>query len=155
MVLRWIGCVLALSIVMPRVARAQCGGRRSSCRACHEASGGATYEASARWHEDHAFADLCAACHGGDPASPAPADAHASLTAPDRACADCHAANDPQRPHYARASGASRRTAPLARPRDDRAIAAASVALGLAGAGLVSWNERRLRRARDRREDAP
>lgn len=46
------------------------------------------------WHKDHAFADLCASCHGGDPTEPTEIAAHASLRAvlgdPASACGGCH-----------------------------------------------------------------
>ena len=47
------------------------------------------------WHADHGFGDLCAACHGGDPAVASKDEAHAALVPPlddvPRSCGGCHA----------------------------------------------------------------
>lgn len=88
-------------------ARAQCG-TASSCRQCHEVEGRAPPERTQPWHTDHAFADLCVGCHGGNGAATDESTAHAGLSGPlsgdGVACATCHAG----KPELARAYVAHR-----------------------------------------------
>jgi hypothetical protein len=74
-------------------AEAQCGATRSTCSACHD-DARAALPRNDVWHEDHAFADLCVACHGGKGDLDDPALAHAELVAPLAAegerCFTCH-----------------------------------------------------------------
>ncbi|MCC6995377.1 MAG: YeeE/YedE family protein [Deltaproteobacteria bacterium] len=74
---------------------AQCTSNASSCVTCHETQGLRPVLRSPQpWHSDHGFADLCAACHGGDAAAEGKARAHwglrSPLADPARACAGCH-----------------------------------------------------------------
>src|SRR5690242_16488951 len=75
------------------VAHAQCGAS-SSCKQCHEVDGRRPPSAENPWHRDHAFADLCANCHGGDPTSADETVSHASLADPlvghGERCSGCH-----------------------------------------------------------------
>lgn len=76
----------------PRSAFAQCGAKRSTCSACHQ-SGNGSPPSPSKWHEDHAFADVCPVCHGGDGTSNETAVAHAGLHDPladDSGCVSCH-----------------------------------------------------------------
>ena len=63
----------------------QCGAKRSTCVDCHAVS------ATDPWHRDHSFADLCAACHGGQADAKEAAEAHRDLVAPRTTCPTCHA----------------------------------------------------------------
>jgi len=77
---------------------AQCTSSASSCVTCHETQGLRPVLRSPQpWHADHAFADLCAACHGGDGAAAGKAKAHwglrSPLADPARACAGCHSSD--------------------------------------------------------------
>lgn len=97
------GAVLALG----RTTRAQCVSNASSCVTCHETLGlRPVLKGALLWHVDHGFGDLCASCHGGDPAAPAQAEAHLGLrqplTDPAVSCASCHAHDAAARAeHYA------------------------------------------------------
>ena len=75
-----------------RTSAAQCGAQRSTCAGCHD-NRRAPYQASAAWHMDHAFADLCVGCHGGDGRAPEEARAHVgvALRRGQDACNACHA----------------------------------------------------------------
>jgi hypothetical protein len=117
------------------------------------------------WHRDHAFGDVCASCHGGQPDQDERAAAHAGLrdplADPATSCAPCHAANWKQRAerYQRRQSAALIATAPPRTPgpgapgyvasRLDRVLAGAAVLLGIAVAGvfLVREPRRGLRRA--------
>ncbi|HTJ80612.1 MAG TPA: YeeE/YedE thiosulfate transporter family protein, partial [Polyangiaceae bacterium] len=75
-----------------------CPSNASSCLSCHEVQGAHSVLRDAQpWHADHAFGDLCAACHSGDPSAPAHDAAHAGLQRPLDdpfvSCASCHAAD--------------------------------------------------------------
>lgn len=53
------------------------------------------------WHIDHGFGDLCASCHGGDPASPTKEEAHLGMHQPladaSDSCAGCHTGDSSER----------------------------------------------------------
>jgi hypothetical protein len=113
------------------------------------------------WHRDHALADFCAPCHGGDPEAQDEATAHATLVAPlehvDTACAPCHGADAAA---FARRYASTRavttapsRQAPPSPPPPPAGrrvvwgnvvLAIVVAALGLGGGSLVARNERRL-----------
>jgi hypothetical protein len=88
---------LLLSLLATAVdGRAQCGAKASSCSACHDGAR-APSPRDDPWHKNHAFADLCPTCHGGQGDVRALAGAHAGLADPldpsgDR-CASCHGAD--------------------------------------------------------------
>lgn len=88
--------IAALMLAQP--VSAQCTSNASSCITCHDAQGQRPVLQSAQpWHIDHAFGDLCASCHAGDPAAPAQAQAHLGrrdpLADPSTTCASCHEAD--------------------------------------------------------------
>jgi hypothetical protein len=90
-----LSCVIA-ALLLTGPVYAQCASNASSCVACHEAQGLRPVLQSAQpWHRDHAFGDLCAACHAGDPAAEGKASAHLGLQQPllegSAACVGCHA----------------------------------------------------------------
>jgi hypothetical protein len=83
-------------LAMARPAQAQCTSNASSCVSCHETQGlRPVLQSTQPWHVDHGFGDLCASCHGGDPAAPAQEQAHVGLQQPladpSTSCAGCHA----------------------------------------------------------------
>lgn len=91
-----LAVVVVVSIVLTRPADAQCPANASSCVTCHESQGARPVLAGPlQWHADHAFGDLCAACHGGDREA---FDANAAhfqmrvhpLDDPAASCAGCH-----------------------------------------------------------------
>ena len=162
-IVRCAGVFFALALALaPRLARAQqCGTRVSSCFTCHETQAlHAVRSDGTPWHGDHAFADFCRPCHGGDAAAPDARGAHAGLVAPladDRAtCRPCHeqdhaamaqryaerlhARTSPPRAASPAAPGTGARRASLA----DLVLAAIAVLLALAGVALVRANEQRL-----------
>ncbi len=103
---RFLGVALttATLCLAPR-ADAQCASGTSFCVACHETQGAhAVLGDSRSWHRDHGFADLCAACHGGDPAAVRKQEAHAGLRAPlddaQSSCGGCHADAAERAAHY-------------------------------------------------------
>lgn len=133
-------------------ARAQCTSNASSCVTCHETQGLRPVLQSVQpWHVDHGFGDLCAACHGGDPAAASKEQAHAGLRAPlaDAAatCGGCHASDATVRAERYRASVAPppppSSTPPPAPPTPraatpaDRVLAATSASLALVLALLL------------------
>lgn len=65
----------------------QCGAKRSTCADCHGVS------TTAPWHRDHAFADLCAACHQGHAEQKEGVEAHRDLVDPRTSCSSCHPAS--------------------------------------------------------------
>lgn len=86
------------ALAWPAAARAQCTSNASSCVSCHETHGLHPVLQSAQpWHVDHGFGDLCASCHGGDPAAPEKAQAHRGLRSPlvdpSGSCGGCHASD--------------------------------------------------------------
>jgi hypothetical protein len=145
-----LGCVMALLLLTARV-HAQCASNASSCVACHEAQGLRPVLASAQaWHRDHAFGDLCAACHAGDPTAETKASAHIGLQQPllagSTACVGCHAADASVR--SARYVSALFETGPGAAPPPARHAAVSGkladgvlsgVALALAVALYFAW----------------
>lgn len=92
-----LATLLVVSMLAPAArARAQCTSVASSCVTCHETQGLRPVLQSAQpWHVDHGFGDLCAACHGGDPAASTADEAHVGLrrplSEPAVSCAGCHA----------------------------------------------------------------
>jgi hypothetical protein len=86
-----VAFAIAATTVAPD-GRAQCGANRSTCSGCHDGSR-APFAARAAWHADHAFADVCAVCHGGVPDATEARAAHAGLVAPlagETQCGSCH-----------------------------------------------------------------
>ncbi len=97
---RWAHVLAALamlgSLAVQRAAWAQCPSNASSCVTCHETQGlRPVLQGAQPWHRDHAFGDLCASCHGGDPAASTQGAAHLGqrrpLADPAPSCAGCHA----------------------------------------------------------------
>lgn len=126
--------VLAMVVALaPATAEAQCGAKRSTCSTCH------TETSAGPWHRDHAFADLCAACHGGDPDATEIAAAHVGLEEP--RCATCHA--DGRR--YDVDAGAAPSSSPPVEPhgRFGANVVATIVAITLAGGFVVLLERRR------------
>lgn len=160
--------VVAVALSRSGAAFAQCEAGASSCVACHEAKGLRPVQAGPQaWHLDHAFADLCVACHGGDPQAQTADAAHAAMRAPladpAAACGGCHGAElDARVARYATAAVSTVEvpTPPPAPPgaaqaaghAADRALAAVAVALAialyaLARRGLAPASGRRTLRA--------
>ncbi len=86
---------LVASVALARQVHAQCTSNASSCMTCHETQGSRpVLEGAQPWHVDHAFADLCAACHAGDPAAVFQEQAHLGLQPPladpEHSCGSCH-----------------------------------------------------------------
>ncbi len=88
--------VLAIALCASRQASAQCGAKTSSCSTCHDGAR-APVPSADTWHQEHAFADLCAACHGGRGDSMNITEAHAGLVEPlgGETCASCHGGRTP------------------------------------------------------------
>jgi hypothetical protein len=88
-----VALAIAVFLFHP-AARAQCGASRSTCSSCHDEAH-ATFSRSAAFHSEHAFADLCVACHGGNGEAAGAEAAHLGLAAPLAAegerCRSCHA----------------------------------------------------------------
>lgn len=87
-------CGVVVAFVLTGVdASAQCGAKRSTCCECHDGTR-ATLPARDPWHDDHAFADLCPTCHGGNGDAHDATAAHENLQAPlgdaNESCASCH-----------------------------------------------------------------
>lgn len=89
--------VFVLALLLPArpapPVRAQSGD--SSCLACHEVAGENPVSEKGAWHRQHSLADMCAACHAGDPKAASREQAHASVIANplDEAastCSTCH-----------------------------------------------------------------
>jgi hypothetical protein len=140
-------------------AHAQCGAGLSQCRNCHEIRGAHPVQlGSSTWHMDHVFADLCAACHGGDPQAVDEGIAHARMTAPladvRATCGPCHgAASNELAQRYSDAPKASG-TVPVPPPHvlqpprvawPNVVLAAMVLLVGGGGAAYVVRNERGLR----------
>jgi len=156
---RWILLVVALTLLSARPANAQCGAKSSTCRGCHEVrKEGPRFDATLPWHRDHAFADLCPSCHGGDAQAKDAARAHAGRLAPladvSATCGLCHGdfaarAAPYQSARPAHDAGAPAPTpAPAAPPHNvsgNRALALVALGLGAFAGGIVSRNERRRR----------
>lgn len=138
-------------------ANAQCGAKRSSCSGCHDHVRAARPQPMA-WHEDHAFADLCVACHGGNGDAKEGAVAHQSLVAPleTMQCSFCHGARAPvlmarnQSGRNEERAGTTRTPEGSPLPRlhthgergPNVAMAIAGVALATFGVAFVARNER-------------
>lgn len=88
--------LLGLMILWPAAnASAQCGSQASSCKNCHEVQGkDPVNNDGTGWHQGHAFADFCYACHGGNNQSMDQDAAHTGMTPPmddvQTACQACH-----------------------------------------------------------------
>lgn len=114
----WFPLLSALAITaLTQPLSAQCTSNASSCVTCHETQGlRPVLESAQIWHVDHGFGDLCASCHGGDPASPTKEKAHLGLRDPladaTDSCAGCHTDDS-----SARADGYLRAAASAAPPR--------------------------------------
>jgi hypothetical protein len=84
---------LLIAVCLPRPADAQCPSNASSCVVCHEGGERPPNADGTPWHTDHAFADQCVACHGGD-RERMDATAHEGtidpLTNPEITCVACH-----------------------------------------------------------------
>lgn len=148
MVSRWVQCALVLAGCLATAeARAQCGAKRSSCSGCHDGAR-APLPSREAWHEDHAFADLCPACHGGHGDAKDPAVAHGELVEPssEERCAACHSTSlgDRYRHTQSRDAGASPPSppSPHGRAAPNIALAIVAGALGAFGAAFVVRNER-------------
>lgn len=131
---------------------AQCTSNASSCVSCHETQGLRPVLRSPQpWHADHGFADLCAACHGGDAAAAGKAKAHwglrSPLADPARACAGCHSSDASARaerylslapsPGAPTAPGSAAPTAPSTATASTDRHAAATTNRVLAGLALL------------------
>ena len=152
MQLRLVAASLALLMVLAGEsrARAQCGAQRSTCSGCHDGSR-APYEAGAAWHVDHAFTDLCVACHGGDGVAVDAAAAHVGV---DRAiasvkCEACHEGKASASMSAYQPVDASKTSAPTVRsphgaflPNAILSALALALALGVSGLAYVARKER-------------
>jgi hypothetical protein len=157
------GASLALGaglLALAADARAQCGAKRSTCSGCHDGAH-AAYGAAEPWHADHAFADLCVACHGGHGDARESAAAHVDRASevPATSCTPCHAATGggaPERYAYARpspgpsapgpapvASAPARTSPPHGGRRGNTIVGLLAAALGAAGLAIVVRKERR------------
>ncbi|MCE9575386.1 MAG: YeeE/YedE family protein [Deltaproteobacteria bacterium] len=151
--------VIIALIAIARYAHGQCGETPSSCWSCHETAGRrSVIGEAAPWHRDHAFADLCSRCHGGDPLASDERAAHAARVEPlasSVACASCHAddadaklrAYVDQVPAAAAVStldsGGPPPPAPPPIAPNDPLLALALGALGVLGATVIVIVERR------------
>jgi uncharacterized protein len=147
--------IVALVGVAAPAARAQCGETSSSCWTCHEVDAQRAVLADGLpWHRDHAFADLCTRCHGGDPLAVDDRVAHVGLVAPLAdprvTCAGCHAGDADERAARYRAAAPSSTDATPATPavsevaaRNDALAALVIGVLGLAGAAAIAIVEGR------------
>jgi hypothetical protein len=84
---------------------------------CHEAQAlRPVLQSPQAWHADHAFGDLCVACHGGDPRAASKPRAHVGVRQPllqvAQACGSCHADAGPRSERYWSLLRASRPAAP-------------------------------------------
>lgn len=82
----------ALWLAQPLATQAQ---QPSACLDCHEIQGQNRVLTSGPWHIQHGESDLCAVCHGGNPAAVEKDAAHAGairnpLTEAETRCALCH-----------------------------------------------------------------
>jgi hypothetical protein len=154
-----VAVVASLVVLAPCPAHGQCGEAPSSCWACHETGGQRSVLAEpAPWHRDHAFADLCGRCHGGDPLASDQTAAHVGLVAPlasSVGCASCHAADADARvqayaAQVAQVEAVAARPPPAAPavvaapPPNDAAVALIIAALAaLGGLGVILVERRR------------
>jgi uncharacterized membrane protein YedE/YeeE len=136
---------LSVAAALTADAGAQCGSSASSCVTCHEARGQRPVLQDARpWHADHGYGDLCASCHGGEPAEATVEGAHRGLRSPlgdpAASCAGCHADAPARAARYAAAPAAPPPprppprppVAPRSRSQTDRAVAVVAALLALA-----------------------
>ncbi|MFO0552958.1 MAG: hypothetical protein U0271_31510 [Polyangiaceae bacterium] len=156
-----IGLSIAATTASARAQ--QCAGVVSECRTCHEVRGERPVIAGPLpWHVDHAFADLCSQCHGGDATAQSATEAHIGVRSPlsdvDAACGNCHGAETQQLATGYSAFAERARSIPPPPPASARRevvwgnvlTAALAVALGVGGVAYVVRNERRLRAASSR-----
>ena len=146
------GAAFALGLALvagSRSARAQCGGQRSTCSLCHDGTR-APYRPDARPHPEHAFADLCVACHGGRGDATVAETAHEGVHADVAAevCAGCH----PGAPASVKGvtSAPAPRTSPPAphgRTGPNLVLGAIATALAAGGAALGLSRRREQERA--------
>lgn len=102
---RWIlltaaigALVLVLTVtwnLSPKTAEAACGASTSSCTTCHEVRGEDSVANKGDWHTQHAFSDVCQACHLGVGTENDKVKAHAGMLAnplsqPEQSCSSCH-----------------------------------------------------------------
>lgn len=108
-----LAAVTVVALLAPARGAAQCTSVGSSCLHCHEAQARApVLDDGKPWHADHAFTDLCVACHAGSPEAVDEAGAHRGLVAPladvGATCGACHAGDAVARgEQYARAVAAT------------------------------------------------
>lgn len=93
---------LFASVACAGSVAAQCVSNASSCVTCHETEAlRPVLQLGQPWHVDHAFGDLCVACHAGDPSATtqqqAHRDVHSPLADPSVSCAGCHTDEAAQR----------------------------------------------------------
>ncbi|MBX3268667.1 MAG: YeeE/YedE family protein [Sandaracinaceae bacterium] len=153
-------CASLAFLALTGPARAQCTSNASSCVSCHETQGLRPVLTSAQpWHVDHGFGDLCASCHGGDPAAAAQAPAHVGLRSPlvdpSASCAGCHADAQARAARYSASERAAPATPPAAAPPSPPTAGATAdrvlAALALALAALLYLAIRRARGSSPRR----
>lgn len=143
-----VAACCAFAAFAPQRGAAQCTSNASSCVTCHEGQAARPVLQDARpWHADHAFGDLCVACHAGDPAAAEADAAHRGLRPvlanAELACQGCHP-RDFERlvPRYLTAlagptpSGAA--TTPVHPPRNDVPAIAAPRAPSTGRAGTTA-----------------
>lgn len=86
--------ILAISLMWPDAANAQCGSSASSCKNCHEVQAEYPVNNSGDWHTAHAFGDFCEFCHAGNVQATAQDEAHAGMEYPleniNASCLSCH-----------------------------------------------------------------
>ena len=86
--------VVALMLLTPSPASAQCGSQASSCKNCHEVQGQDPVNSEGDWHVAHAFGDFCQFCHAGNVQAMEVETAHQSMVAPladpVASCGACH-----------------------------------------------------------------
>ena len=152
-------CGIVVAFVLTGIdASAQCGAKRSTCSECHDGTR-AMLPARDPWHDDHAFADLCPSCHGGNGEAHDATAAHRNLDAPlgdaNESCASCHGSDatgfrDRYRALRTADAGAAsigpttgRATAPAHGERGPNiAMTIALVGVGALGAIVVGMRER-------------
>lgn len=160
-------CIACLIAMHASPSHAQCVGEATSCLQCHEMQAQRPVLGSAAaWHRDHAFGDVCTACHGGQPDQAERASAHAGLRDPledpATSCAPCHEQDWARRAegYAARHAAALIAATPQQPPRGpgataykastlDRVLAVIVVLLGIAVACVLLAREprRSIRRA--------
>lgn len=149
-----------LLAMTPSAQAQQCGARVSQCRTCHEVRGARpVLGGPLPWHIDHAFADYCARCHGGEAQSSDAALAHVGVMSPlsDVAgrCGPCHGASSESKAARYRTFVSTARSMPPAPPAaavtavhrivwGNVALSVIALALALGGVRFIVWNERRL-----------